>query len=438
MYTSRPIPPLISRHAQDAAWYWSQIQADRTSPLVDFDRLAHFQRLLAAHLDGLRFAGSLGWELACKELDQWGGAAEAFPCWVLAFEGDTPKKIADLWGLLEKHPSMFPAVASALEWLEPSVAHPWMELWIIREEVPTAQAIALTAYGFRREKPSIPLHEFFDHSHPTVRAAACRAAGYLGDTEALPHLRRALRDDHHEVREQAALALLRHGRGMEALPGLKEALAHWQTVAEQEDGSRGIEAERRAQLLARCFGHALPLLPCKEMCTIMGALPPYLCLLAVAHHGDPAHIPLLLPFFSPDSPYNRRALWALCAITGLDAEDAGLCLPAVLPGDPRFNEEIEPYPGQDDDSGLPEPDPDALMRWWAEHAAAFPEGQRLLNGVVLQMSPDCLPLLHTGTQAQRFAAALHAVSLDSSVPWVDTRAPIALQRRCLGAFHVNS
>ena len=48
------IPPLITRHAGDAAFYWQQRDGSVHSPLVGLSHLLEFDRLLDAHLDGLR------------------------------------------------------------------------------------------------------------------------------------------------------------------------------------------------------------------------------------------------------------------------------------------------------------------------------------------------------------------------------------------------
>ena len=50
------IPPLITRHAGDAGFYWQQRDGSVHSPLVGLSHLLEFDRLLDAHLDGLRVA----------------------------------------------------------------------------------------------------------------------------------------------------------------------------------------------------------------------------------------------------------------------------------------------------------------------------------------------------------------------------------------------
>ena len=56
----RIIPPLVERHVGDAAFYWQQRDQSAHSPLLDWQALRHFDRLLEAHLDGIRAAGDAG------------------------------------------------------------------------------------------------------------------------------------------------------------------------------------------------------------------------------------------------------------------------------------------------------------------------------------------------------------------------------------------
>ena len=74
------IKPLILQHAEDAAFYWTQRSTKAHSPLLRFDRLTHFDRLLTAHLDGLRVAGDVGWECALKNLQRWKACGRGVRC----------------------------------------------------------------------------------------------------------------------------------------------------------------------------------------------------------------------------------------------------------------------------------------------------------------------------------------------------------------------
>lgn len=425
----RPIPPLISRHAQDAAWYWTQMQSEQASPLLDAERLAHFQRLLVAHLDGLRAAGTLGRELADEELERWNQPPEAFVCWVLALESGDERRTAALWAALERAPDMYQSLVGALEWMQPAPARSWIERQLAFPANPAALAAAVEACAMRREACALNPIPLFRHESALVRTAVCRLAGNGRMRPLVPALLQAMKDPERQVREAAALALLVVETTPAVMQVLREAVLYHNELFEQAEGRRALHAEQRAQLLARWFGHALSLHAPEEAQSLLESLPPYLRLLSLAHYGDPALIPDLLPFLVPDCPYNRRALWALSCITGCDPNEEGLCQP-----DPVSETSAVPwpeYPGSDADAGLPEPAPDRVTAWWAAHAAAYEMGTPYVNGWRMTDPQQRRDVLLHCPQAQRFAAAFHVTRSDAGAPWIDTRAPLPLQRRLM-------
>lgn len=60
--------PLLQRHIQDAAFYWQQLDNAPHEPGLRAERLQHFARLLAAHLEGLTVAGAAAWPEALAAL----------------------------------------------------------------------------------------------------------------------------------------------------------------------------------------------------------------------------------------------------------------------------------------------------------------------------------------------------------------------------------
>lgn len=63
-HTALIIDATVLRHAEDAAFYWSQLDWTLRSPELGFPRLEHFNKLLQAHLDGLNIAGPTGWKIS--------------------------------------------------------------------------------------------------------------------------------------------------------------------------------------------------------------------------------------------------------------------------------------------------------------------------------------------------------------------------------------
>ncbi len=89
------IKPMHIRHAEDSAFYWMQRDGSAGSPLLRFERLAHFDQLLNAHLDGLREAGEPGWEIALKNLTRWSAAL------ALHLQGEGAAVATDMWQALQ-------------------------------------------------------------------------------------------------------------------------------------------------------------------------------------------------------------------------------------------------------------------------------------------------------------------------------------------------
>lgn len=99
------IPSLVARHAGDAAFYWTQWDISAYSPLVGLPQLAQIDRLLMAHLDGLRVAGAAGWERTLGELVRWQGAGETFVCALLAIESDAAGfRLKKIWDVIRRDP----------------------------------------------------------------------------------------------------------------------------------------------------------------------------------------------------------------------------------------------------------------------------------------------------------------------------------------------
>lgn len=416
-FHQKPIPPIVLRHAQDAAWYWSQLEADRLSPVVSAQRARHYQQIFTCHLEGLHLAGDLGWALAFKELERWNDPEQLFVCWWLALQDASAQKPAELWPFLSTVPRAESAVAAALLWSAPEHRTPWLHRWLHGPE-PQARRVALEACALCGEWPDIPLTSLFT-AEPLTVAAACKLVARLRLADDLPAVRRAAQTGHPEIREQAGVALLACRHPEEALPLLLEALLRHHTNRDSGEGGTMLSEEHRAHVLACLYGHALPV---GELSRVL-SLPLYLQPLVCAHHGDAAALPLLGELL--ETVHAPTAFRAICRLTGLDPDTKGLSRPPVLPDSP--NVDPPDHPGQHLESGLPMPDAPQVRAWLADHARAFPLGIPLLRGREATVE-TCLDVLETGMQDERFAAACHAMNQSSGF-FVDSTAPLALQKR---------
>ena len=421
------INPLVRRHAEDAAFYWMQRDGNAQSPILHFERLKHFDRLLNAHLDGLRVAEDEGWKIALANLQRWRTNGETFVAYALAFNHDH-KRPQQLWDIILKLPDTTrDGLVSALGWLPESTVSPWLDVWIQRDDMPLMQALALRTYSIRRSMPStISLEVLLTSRHAQVRAAALTLAGRLRLEQALPHLPQACKAEDLTERASAVIAMQLLSNGEAVLSDLWQILMRHYEVAEESKGLTRQIARRRTETLARHLGHTIPL-GHPGLQQALAQLPARLALIVIAHHGDAGLIPKIIEAMN-EKALSRLAGWALSMITGIDLDAARL---SMLPEPPENGEDERTTPLEDPDAGLPIPDMDAIKIWWQAHDVNYLGRGKLLLGNEANDKARCLGTLRSGTQVSRFAAALNLVSSDKAMPYVETRATALLQEEVL-------
>jgi uncharacterized protein (TIGR02270 family) len=418
------IKPLVLRHAEDAAFYWNQRNSKTHSPILRFNRLIHFDRVLKAHLDGLRIAGDIGWESALKNLQRWKGAGEAFVAYVLAIGAGDKLRLQALWEVVEKNPEvMQEGLISALGWVPEETAVQWMDYWLPLTNYPRLQQIALRAFAIRRLEPDVALDGFFASADAGVREAACILAGCAKLNQYAAQLQSARKDPAREVSEAAAVALLLLGRGAEVLQDLWKASLHWNEVANNSKGWTKTVATRRVEAAARYIGLALP--PSHEgIHELMEKLPSRQALIVLAHHGDPATIPWIISAMARKG-LARQAGWAFTMVTGVDLDAQRLtALPPA--SDDGADERLVPL--HDPDVGLSWPHPASADAWWRENGKQYVGGMRLLLGRSASDPDHCIDVLDRGTQAERWAAAMNLAMHQTDYPLIATDARASVQR----------
>lgn len=365
------VVPLVTRHAGDAAFYWSRHDDSVHSPLIGLIELIEFDRLLEAHLDGLRVAGEAGWAIALSSLQRWRSSGEAFVCALLALEApNAGERLKVVWGLVEADPArMLRGLISALAWVTPEQRQPWVARWRVEGSPPALQVAAWRAsrLGLEDEREGLRGHlqAALGSPHAPVRAAACRLAGELREYGWLLPM---LSDGDEAVRAEAAIAQAPDH-------ALTSASTLWQSVIHQLKalatltGRPRRDAEHRLARWVRQLGLIVPL-GHSGVTQLLQQLPVRLGLHFVLHHGDGALLPWVARQAShPDAA--RLAGWVWAALTGVDLERAGLALPPTRLDDgrvPRLTDDLDP--------GLPDVDAAALQ------AAAAPQrtGQPCLWG----------------------------------------------------------
>ncbi len=405
------IAPLVRRHAEDAAFYWSQHDASAYSPRLTLSGLARFSHLLSAHLEGVEVAGAQGWEPALAALDRWKQPGEAFVCAHVALQcGDAVQLDALLEHVRASPDNLLRGVISALTWVPRAHALDIIRCWTGAGSETITQVAALRAVALIGEQAettlSQPIAHFMLSLDAHVRAAACRAAAIFRESCTVePLLHAALRDSELTVRAEAAITLGHRGQALataDADAQITAAGTLWQCVAAQVNVFNAATGWYRKQAMRRLNRWVQQLawqapLGHKDLPALLAFVPPRVGLHFVAYHGDPVHLPYVISTMN-DPETARYAGWVWHAITGVDMQAAGMALP-----------EPEPTPDApaasearlDADLGLPLPHIDAIR---AYPSASLRHSIRYLLGQELTES-HALDVLDASSQALRSIAA---------------------------------
>jgi len=382
------VAPLIRRHAEDAAFYWSQLDRSGEAYTLGGRRALHFCQLLQAHLEGLAIAGPEGEASALGQLVRWKKPGEAFCAfWTALISGREPAQEA-VWRLVRRSPdALLRGAISALVWAPEPASLAWVAAHA-RPECGAPEAVAtLRACALRGWPLPWPWQFVFEHPHPAVRATACRWAMTTPEQTRLQLVQALLVDSDLAVRAEAAMALLTLLRAVSSLDSeqlsLQAASVLWAAIAAQAEraeavtGWHRLQAQRRLLRWLRHLAHAVPLgHPAVDR--LLQLLPPRLALSFVLNHGDADHCQFLLAAAKePDTA--RQAGWVWQSLTGVDLVQEGLTRTDMQPSADGQAMPLQ----QSGDDGLPWPDARALARHPASHRPGPADGaatQRMLLG----------------------------------------------------------
>lgn len=377
---SSVVAPIIRRHAADAAFYWQQLDVSLTEPGLRAQRLLHFARLLAAHLEGLTVAGPAALPAAREALAQWRKPGEAFAASYAALCAGDEGALHAVLGLIARAPDLLlRGLIGALTATPKASAQAFFErAWSLLSAGSAAhtpvEVVQLVAALRASALRGVPLDAAvragaLNHPHPAVRAAACRAC------TGAPELALRLADPDLAVRAEAAIAL--------RSDPLQAASALWQCVAAQAQaclsatGWNRLQTQRR---LARWLRHLAWLAPLDhaDVPALLAHLPLREALRFVLFHGNPAHLDFVRQALG-DAEQGRWAGFVWQSLTGVDLVANGLTL-----AEPPIDLDAGlSRARQDGDQGLPLPDPNAVSKHPANAALSQLAGQRVLLGQTL-------------------------------------------------------
>ena len=415
MSSPRPVPTVISQHAEEAAFQWLLRSQAVHAPHYSLADLVRLDDMVEAHLDGLRIAGDAGWEI-CREELKWEEAGEVFAAASLAFASGHADRIAAVTAAVLAAPAALPGLVSALGWLDWDHAQPHAHA-LLGAEAPLLRRAGLAACAVHRQDPGPALDAALRDPDPTVAPRALRAAGELGRLDALPRCLQLCDADDADTAFWAAWAAAILGdRGAAdrlvaiAAAGGRHADRACLAATRRLDPARGLDWRRQ---LAGSGGH------------------PRLAVLAAGAIGDPQLVPWLIEQMAVDAQA-RPAGEAFSHITGLDLAylDLDRDQPEDFTAGPS-EDAADDDVAMDPDEDLPWPDPGRVAAWWAEHGRDFKAGERHLLGEVVR-EKGLQRALAAGRQRQRAAAALELVFLHPGRLLFEVRSRGDRQRRRLG------
>ncbi|NHZ66952.1 HEAT repeat domain-containing protein [Massilia genomosp. 1] len=430
------IEALVSRHAEDASFYWSQLDWIIRSSDIRFERLQHFCQLLEAHLGGLKVAGTTACKISFAALERWQKPGEAFTCTWLALQSHNEDMVDEVAKLVSRHPDQL--VRGAVSALAACSLQHFVAIarrWAASEHNPTVQVVVMRAAAIRGDIAAaqldnpLPPHLHSQNSH--VRAAACRACAVTGKTgSVIPLLREALNDPDLQVRAEAAIALGKLGDAEGGRPVLLQSVITQAIVYRGATGATRAQASRRLQRWARELACLMPI-GAPEARDMLAQLPPRIALTFALWHGDLAHLPFVIDQLA-DEDVGRYAGWVWQTLTGVDLTANGLALPEPDPAslDP---DQLITETRLDADSGHPQADQAAVKAATAASPHLVGRGKRVLLGREID-AKAALDLLENAPQAIRAMAAQMLNHAQSTVR-INVRASTTEQRIAMNTLH---
>ncbi len=409
------IKPIIEQHAEEAAFLWLLRDSAVQEPHYSLKDLAHLDDRVEAHIDGLRIAGSDGWEI-CKKALALEEPGEVFVAAVLAFESEDGVRVDEVIQTGVKSAELWRALVSATGWLSENDYQRWVPSLLSANAV-EYRRLAIAASVIRRHDLGSVLAEALEDIDPLFRARALRAVGELKQRDLLPRLRQCFADDDPGCRFWSAWSALLLG-DQSALETMKQFIR-----------VDSIFREPALQLVLRTMNNATAQIWLKDLAEEPELLRDVLIGTGVT--GDPLYISTLIKQMG-NPIVARVAGEAFTLITGVDLayDDLEGEWPKGFEAGPTENADDENV-DMDADEDLPWPEPTLVQKWWDTNQHRFQVGRRYLVGEPISQS-HCDHVLKNGMQRQRYAAALELALIQPETPLFETRAPGGFQKDQLG------
>lgn len=417
---STVLPAVIEQHGDEAAFLWLIRNRLVDAPHYGLKELVCHDERINAHLDGLRFAGEVGWGVCLEALVRAYGEDSFAPA-VLAFGSGLPERIQCALDGVGDDPGKARSLVSALGWIPYGTAEHHIRA-LLESGSPLQSYIGIAASAIHRRHPGPILEKVLGDGDPLLVARALRAFGELGRGCGLSPfvLQGGLSHDDEETRFSAAWTA--------SLAGNQEAVEVLKSFVVPDSPYREMALNtllrRMKQPAAFSFQDHLKLSADTLRLAVQGA----------GINGDPVLVPWLLEQMKTPE-FARIAGEAFTMITGADIDREELCgmRPEGFEAGPNEDPK-DPNVAMDADEYLPWPDPELISKWWDKNKGRYVCGSRHLVGYPIS-AEHLRQVLINGRQRQRAAAALELAILQPGRPLFEVRAPGSRQSEILrGCF----
>jgi len=412
---------VATQQAEGASFLWELRNATSAAPHYNLVDLAKLDNRVEANLDGLRIAGTAGWEIVNESLSS-GQTGEVFAAAVLALESGDKDRLATAFEAGTATPEVSHGLISALGWLEFQQAALHIQQ-LLASSSPGLRRVGIAAAAIHRHNPGAPLLDAVRSADLPLKTRALRAMGELTQRDFLSELEPHLADPDAYTQFSAAWSLSLLSSDSRSVNS--KMLAILQSAAESNLPYREKALQAAIRRLDVFSANAWQSKLAQDPNLIR------LAVIAAGALGDPGNIPWLIEQMKQPK-LARVAGEAFSMITGVDLafQDLDCEKPEGFESGPNGN----PQDGNvemDADENLPWPSQRLITKYWGEHHAGFQNGARYLAGKPVSLN-WCQQVLRDGRQRQRAAAALEIAISQPGQPLFNIAAPGFRQQKLLG------
>lgn len=394
--------PVLQQHIEDAAFYWLRRQDGLWKPAFKANNVAHLDRLVDAHLEGVLCGGDQAITIALERLAQWKTADEVFVSTYALIHQQEKPGLPQLASLID-HESASGASA-AFFWSRSKEALSLANQWWQSDVAHLRQAAA--PFLLSNSQSNDCLSNAANDPNPNVRAQVYKAIGELGLKQYVLLLESALSENDMQCRFEAAIALCLLGEATVDTSIISEAIPHL-----------GGLTQRRAILIwaATCSND--------EFKTWIASQSNHRIILwAIAFRGDCRYLSRLCDFLIQGIEPKLTA-YVICHLTELNYENKEYWVSPEKEIEQEDDDDFTEKQHSEDD-GLLTPEAEALVAWIERYSEAgeLNKTEPRLNGEPLRNIAK--ETYVNGWQPQRWQAGFYLAQKDNEKAFLTLEKPL--------------